>query len=175
MRPIVITGGPGAGKTSIIEQLAQQGCVTFAESSRNVIEQQLVVPNGILPWTDLPAFANLCLALMQQQKQQANQQAGFCFVDRAIPDIVAYLQLGGCQVSSSILSACQGYHRQVFSCQPEPSIYVQDDVRPHSFDEAMQVHVLINKIYTQLGYQVVDVPWGSIEQRVLFIQQQLRA
>ena len=173
MKPIIITGGPGAGKTSIIDALSLQGFATFPESSRYLIEQQSQLEQGILPWDNLAQFAELCLEHMQRQKEQALQVDGMSFMDRAIPDIVAYLKLGHQLVPDHIRNAGLGYHAQVFVCRPHSTIYVQDEVRPHSFEQACEVHDLIIDIYTELGYKVIDVPWASIEQRATYIIQQL--
>jgi len=170
MKPIVITGGPGAGKTTLIAALAQYGYATFAEGSRTLIEQQSQQPNGILPWTNLPEFARLCLRLMGDQKLTA-QQSQVAFMDRAIPDIVAYLKVGGCKVEQEFLTQSAGYHSQVFTCRPESSIYVQDEVRPHSFDEALHIHQVLVDTYVELGYQVIEVPWGTVEERVRYVCQ----
>ncbi len=51
MKPIIITGGPGAGKTTLIDALAQSGLATFPEVSRTLIEQESAKPNGILRGT----------------------------------------------------------------------------------------------------------------------------
>ncbi|WP_428775174.1 AAA family ATPase [Vibrio sp.] len=170
MQPIVITGGPGAGKTTLLTALGQLGYATFAEGSRTLIEQQSSLEHGILPWTNLPEFARLCLALMAEQKRSASQYQ-VAFVDRAIPDILAYLELGGCQALPGMIEASAGYHRQVLACRPEASIYVQDAVRPHSFEEALQIHHSLVNVYTKLGYQVVEIPWGTVPERVEFVCQ----
>ncbi|WP_447474750.1 AAA family ATPase [Vibrio harveyi] len=170
MTPIVITGGPGAGKTTLLNALGELGYTTFAEGSRTLIEQQSQLDNGILPWTNLPEFANLCLELMGKQKREALNHP-VAFVDRAIPDIVAYLKVGGCPVEQAFLIESAGYQSKVLTCRPEASIYVQDDVRPHSFEEALQIHQTLVDTYTELGYEVVEVPWGSVAERVVFVRQ----
>ncbi|MCG9683848.1 AAA family ATPase [Vibrio sp. Isolate23] len=170
MKPIIVTGGPGAGKTTLIEALAEYGYATFSEGSRTLIEQQSQQPEGVLPWTDLPEFARLCLELMVEQKLTA-QQSQVAFMDRAIADIVAYLKVDGCKVEQEFLAQSAGYHSQVLSCRPEASIYVQDDVRPHSFEEAIDIHDMLVKTYSELGYQVIEVPWGTVKERVAFIRQ----
>ena len=170
MQPIVITGGPGAGKTTLLNALGGLGYATFAEGSRALIEQQSQLDNGVLPWTNLPEFANLCLELMGKQKQDALSHE-VAFVDRAIPDIVAYLKVGGCAVEQTFLTESAGYQSKVLTCRPEASIYVQDDVRPHSFEEALQIHQTLVDTYAELGYEVIDVPWGSVEKRVAFVRQ----
>ncbi|GEA24065.1 AAA family ATPase [Vibrio harveyi] len=170
MTPIVITGGPGAGKTTLLNALGELGYATFAEGSRTLIEQQSQLDNSILPWTNLPEFANLCLELMGKQKREALNHP-VAFVDRAIPDIVAYLKVGGCPVEQAFLIESAGYQSKVLTCRPEASIYVQDDVRPHSFKEALQIHQTLVDTYTELGYEVVEVPWGSVAERVVFVRQ----
>ena len=170
MTPIVITGGPGAGKTTLLNALGELGYATFAEGSRTLIEQQSQLDNGILPWTNLPEFANLCLELMGKQKREALNHP-VAFVDRAIPDIVAYLKVGGCPVEQAFLIESAGYQSKILTCRPEASIYVQDDVRPHSFEEALQIHQTLVDTYTELGYEVVEVPWGSVAERVVFVRQ----
>ncbi|MDC5850536.1 AAA family ATPase [Vibrio europaeus] len=170
MEPIVITGGPGAGKTTLLAALAEYGYATFSEGSRTLIEQQSQLPDGILPWTDLPKFARLCLRFMGDQKLTA-QQSTVAFMDRAIPDIAGYLKVGGCEVGQEFLDQGVGYHSQVFVCRPETSLYVQDEVRPHSFEEALQIHQVLVETYTELGYQVIEVPWGTVAERVAFVRQ----
>lgn len=172
MAPIIISGGPGAGKTTLLNALGDAGFATFSEGSRTLIEEQSQLTHGVLPWTDLPGFAKLCLELMGKQKQLAGQHE-VAFVDRAIPDIIGYLKMGQCGVDEVYRVESKGYHSQVFVCRPEASIYVQDEVRPHSFEEAVQIHQLLCETYVELGFEVIDVPWCSVEERVEFVKSQL--
>ncbi|GAK82865.1 predicted ATPase [Vibrio ponticus] len=47
---------------------------------------------------------------------------------------------------------------------------MQDEVRPYPFAGALAIHDALVAIYQQLGYQVVEVPWGSLDERVAFIE-----
>ncbi|MDV7104137.1 AAA family ATPase [Vibrio sp. TH_r3] len=169
MKSVVITGGPGAGKTSIIELLSKHGYCTFEESSRHLIEQQSQLSDGVLPWTNLEQFAQLCLDMMLQQKKSSQAKLDICFFDRAIPDICAYLQLGNLEVETSFIEASSGYYNKVFFCAPNADIYSQDEVRPHPFSEALDIHQLLLDCYRNFGYQPIEVPWGTVEERVDFI------
>lgn len=169
MQPIIISGGPGAGKTSLLNALANKGYRTFPEVSRTLIREQAELSDGVLPWTNLPAFAALCLEHMSAQRREALRSTMPSFVDRAIPDICAYLAVGGEPVAAHYRDAAQGYHPQVFFCAPNASIYVQDDERPHSFAEAQAIHAQLKATYQSLGYEVVDVPWDGIEARANWV------
>lgn len=169
MQPIIITGGPGAGKTALLNAIGQHGYLVFPEVSRTLIRQQSLLDGGILPWTDLPRFAELCLDLMSEQRSQAGKGTIPAFVDRAIGDICAYLEIGGEAVAEHYVEAAKGYHPTVFFCAPQADIYVQDDERPHSFEEAEQIHQALLATYDGLGYRVVEVPWGSIEERANWV------
>lgn len=170
MDPIIISGGPGAGKTTLLHALAERGFTTFNEVPRDLIEQQSQLENGILPWDNLPAFAELCLEAMQQQKQQAMSEK-VAFLDRAIPDICAYLSGAGLPLAQRYLAGSRGYHHQVFFCQPNEFTYVQDEVRPYPFSEALELHQQLLTSYQNLGYHIIEVPWASVSERAEFVAQ----
>ena len=69
--------------------------------------------------------------------------------------------------------ASQGYHPQVLFCRPEASIYVQDDVRPYPFEEALEIHHALVRVYQELWYEVVEVPFMSVDERLHFVERYL--
>ena len=48
----VITGGPGTGKTSLIEELKTVGYQTVKEVARDIIKEQQLQGGNALPWKD---------------------------------------------------------------------------------------------------------------------------
>lgn len=48
----VVTGGPGAGKTCLINELARRGFHTIPASGRAIIREEIVRGGDALPWTD---------------------------------------------------------------------------------------------------------------------------
>lgn len=56
----VVTGGPGAGKTSLITELAHRGFHTIPESGRAIIREEMASGGDALPWADRMAYAERC-------------------------------------------------------------------------------------------------------------------
>lgn len=156
---IIISGGPGSGKTTLLEELNSRGFQTFPEIPREIIEKNLNEGTELLPWVDLQAFAGECYRRMVHQK--AGVRGAYAFVDRAIGDIIAYMHIGGLDGEKFIPHAVVGYENTVFLMKPSPDIYIQDEVRPHSFGEALEIHKEIERVYRTLGFSIVCLPAGS--------------
>ena len=58
---IVITGGPGAGKTTLVDHLSRAGFAVMTEAGRAIIQEQTAIGGQGLPWLDLVLFAELML------------------------------------------------------------------------------------------------------------------
>ncbi len=171
--PVIISGGPGAGKTTLIKALESAGYSVGHEIPRRLIAEQRTKNDGILPWFDLAGFAQLCFSEMFEQRESLLTSSP-TFVDRAIPDICGYLENADLTVGESILAESKtGYHKTVFLCKPVTKYYVQDDFRPYPFSEALELHDSLIKTYTGLGYHLIEVPWGKTSERVDFVLKSL--
>ncbi len=167
----IITGGPGSGKSTLLEALAAAGHVCYPEVSRELIREQSALPQGVLPWSNLPAFARLAIEAMMQQHDHALAAGAACFFDRAIPDIFGYLQHGGYPVPEHYLEAharCS-YERDLFMLPPWPEIYVNDLERPQSYEESVALYEALCRVYRSLGYRLHEVPKTSVEERTAYL------
>ena len=170
--PYVITGGPGSGKSTLLNVLSERGYCCFEEVSRRLIKEQAALGNGIMPWDNLPAFAELAVEAMVQQYRMSQKTGGICFFDRAIPDVFGYLMNSGFSVPpgyKNLLEVCR-YQHDVFILPPWPDIYEQDDERPQTYDEAVSIYHALCKAYDSCGFTLHDVPKSSVEKRVAFIE-----
>ncbi|GAL37150.1 predicted ATPase [Vibrio maritimus] len=52
---------------------------------------------------------------------------------------------------------------------PTRETYVQDEVRPYPFEEALSIHQALSLQYQSLGFQVIEIPLMSVQQRVEFV------
>ena len=89
----VITGGPGSGKSTLIEALAGQGICTMPEAGRAIIQDQVAIGGEALPWSDRRAFAELMLCWEMRSYRAALRLSGPVIFDRGVPDVLGYLHL----------------------------------------------------------------------------------
>ena len=176
---IVLTGGPGTGKTTIMEQLDVLGHDCQHEISRQIILEGQKNGGEQLFLEDPLAFSQ---ALFQGRKNQyLNAQnpdnknpRSAVFFDRGLPDIVAYMDYLNQPSPERFLRDLETHrYDYVFILPPWQAIHTQDNERYESFDQGQKIHQHIVNRYEQLGYQPITVPIGSIGQRTDFILNEL--
>jgi len=167
----VITGGPGSGKTSLIDALARAGYAHTVEAGRAIIRDQLAIDGPALPWRDPVAFAELMLSWELRSYRMAETATGPVFFDRCVTDLVGYLALMGRPLSAHIARAAERfrYNRRVFLAPPWPAIYTQDAERKQTPEEAVRTSEALVTAYTSCGYQLVHLPLVSVEERARFV------
>ena len=172
---IVITGGPGTGKSTLINDLIKKGHTCLEEISRQVTLDakkqgidQLFLTNPLL-------FSEMLLKGRQKQFVDADiYKNETIFFDRGIPDIIAYMDYIGDIYPKRFIAACDNlrYH-QVFILKPWREIYTSDNERYENFDQALQIHDHLVNTYQKFGYDLVDVPFDTVENRTDFILKSL--
>jgi predicted ATPase len=170
-RFFVLTGGPGSGKTSLIEALKDRGFETAPEAGRGIIRDQMAIDGPLLPWKDPGMFAETMLAWEMRSHHAAEPKTGPVFFDRGVPDIVGYLRLTGLRVPDHVEEAAQRfrYNRRVFIAPSWREIFKQDDERRQSFEEAQRTHDAMVEAYADYGYELVPLPCAPVEERLAFI------
>lgn len=172
---IVVTGGPGAGKTTLIAALAERGLPTMPEAGRAVIKAQSAAGGSGLPWADRALFAELMLAADLESHRNAHGRPGPVIFDRGIPDIAGYLALCGLPVPQPLgqaMAQCR-YARKVLLAPPWRAIFGQDAERRQDFDEAVRTCRTVAAAYAEQGYELVELPCVSVELRVAFVAEHL--
>ncbi len=167
----VITGGPGSGKTTLIDALEAVGFARTIEAGRGVIQDQAAIGGPALPWRDPRAFAELMLGWEMRSYRTAERLPGPVFFDRGVPDVVGYLRLMRLTVPAHIEKAAElfRYHRRVFIAPPWREIFAQDAERRQDFAEAERTHEALAETYAGLGYELVTIPVAPVAARRQFV------
>ncbi len=172
---IVIIGGPGTGKTTIIDGLVQNGYCCYPEISRQVTAQaqqqgieQLFLENPLL-------FSELLLEGRKKQFLDAHQEPhNIVFLDRGIPDVLAYMHYIGDSYPSFFHAACKEHiYSKIFILPPWEDIYVSDQERYENFEQAQLIHDHLVETYQKYGYELIEVPKDTVDKRILFILEQI--
>lgn len=172
----VVTGGPGSGKSSLIDALTRRGLRAMPEAGRAIIQDQVRIGGSALPWANREMFAELMLGWELRSYHEALPMDGPVLMDRGIPDIVGYLTLCGLPVPAHIDAAAQlyPYNNCVFLAPYWDAIFTQDTERRQDRREAEETGRIMAETYTRLGYRIVELPLVGVEERAGFVMDRLR-
>ncbi len=170
----MITGGPGSGKTTLINSLKKSGFCVFSELARQMIQDGGKAPILSLQTKNDGLFFKEILLKRIRQHQAASEKT-ISFFDRGIPDSLAFLNFMGLEKPSILSKAIDKYryNTTVFLLPPWEEIYKNDAVRQESFKESEILFKLIKEAYLESDYLIEELPIGSVEKRVLFIKDKL--
>ena len=172
---IVIIGGPGTGKSTIIDGLVAKGFCCYPEISRQVTLEakqqgieQLFLENPLL-------FSELLLEGRKKQFKSALEETHkVVFIDRGIPDVLAYMHYIGDSYPTHFDLACrENLYTKIFILPPWEEIYVSDEARYENFEQAELIHEHLTETYQNYGYELVEVPKDTLDNRILFILDEI--
>ena len=163
----VLTGGPGVGKTTLLEHLRSLGYSTVREAARDVIGEQMKLGTDVLPWKDQPAFQRRVLKVQLEREESAT--GPLIFADRGVPDGIAYLRASGLGVLRELLENARDRYEGVFLVEPLEGGYRPDPERREGPEAAHELHDAVETTYLDLGYQIVRVPPMPVAQRSAFV------
>lgn len=172
---IVITGGPGTGKTVLVRELEKRGYSCFHEIIREMTEaakkdedpeRHLVNPLSFV--RDPLSFNRRILnGRIDQFRDAVHFQDPFVFYDRGIPDVLAYMDYFKQVYDGEFSEPCRNLrYDHVFLLPPWREIYTRDDERMESFEQACEIHQCLEKTYMQFGYRIHSLEVGTVEYRI---------
>lgn len=172
---VVIIGGPGSGKTTIIDRLLQMGHCCYPEISRQVTLE--AKQNGIEQlFLEKPLlFSELLLEGRKKQFRNAHDEPHpVVFIDRGIPDVLAYMHYIGDAYPASFDEACREHkYHKIFLLPPWEEIYESDNERYENYDQAKLIHEHLVETYSKYGYDLIEVPKETVENRISFMLERL--
>lgn len=175
-RRIVISGGPGSGKTSLISHLERKGHTCMPEISREVTIAAQKKGMSQLYLKDPLLFSEKILkGRLEQFIEVPEWTEGYIFYDRGMPDVTAYLEYTATDYPIAFSKTCKhNSYDAVFLLPPWEAIYSKDNERYESFEEAKKLYPFLKKSYQKFDYSAIEVPFGTIKYRAAFILDKLK-
>ena len=165
----VVTGGPGGGKTTVLNALRDRGYQTVPEAARRIIKDRVAA--GLSPRPDPVSFGQEILSSDIEKYQNATACDHAVFFDRGVLDALYMLNSAGALTGKDVERYIQRfpYNEVVFLLPPWREIYVSDSERDQSFEESVEVYEGMKAWYAKWGYETVEVPRDNVNKRVSFI------
>jgi len=170
-KKIVITGSPGSGKTSLILFLEENGYQCQNEISRQVTLNAQKKGIDQLFLSDPILFSqHLLEGRLKQYQEVGHLKKTILFYDRGLPDITAYMDFKNVSYPESFHTTCnKNRYDTVFILPPWKDIYTQDNERYETYEEAKKIHKFLTQSYRKYGYEIIEVPFGNLKERMKFI------
>lgn len=165
----IITGGPGAGKTTIINALGKKFTV-IPEAATTIIERE--IHQGISnPWRADDYHIKVNQLNLANQIRAQNLSTPVIFFDRGFLDSLSYILLQKRKLYQFVIDCVQAsinatyFEKTVFFIDSLGFI-VPGPARNESLEESVQKAACLEKNYKALGYEIIHIPPGSLEERV---------
>lgn len=164
----VFTGGGGSGKTTLIRHLEARGERVVDENIRAVIREQADQGGDAVPWRDAKACCDLTTARDIADFDRLANETRRVFFDRGLMDMYG---TNGVAPSPALIEAIRTrrYNARVFVFPPWEEIYGTDAERREDWPRMLEVHDAIMQTLPRLGYEPVEVPTGTVEERAAFV------
>lgn len=159
----VISGGPGVGKTTLLQELRRRGIRCVPEPARAIIQAQVRIGGDALHHANRAKFRDLMLSHGILDYEAVAERNDPVFFDRGIAELSGYAPPVPDYVHNAIRT--YRYNPCVFILPPWKDIYRTDAERTHTWDEAVAVYRDIKQAYSAAGYLIVEVPPATVEQR----------
>jgi predicted ATPase len=194
MKRYVLTGAPGAGKTSVLRALEELGFPVVEEAATDVIaaEQQRGIEE---PWED-DGFIDKIVTLQRQRTTgavpgpgagamsgaaaRAGAGAGVQVHDRSVLCTLALARFLGRPVTPLLAAEVDRVvrervqEREVFLIRPIGFVE-RTAARRISYESSLAFERLHDAVYREHGYEIVDIAPGAVAERAAMIAGHIAA
>lgn len=168
----VITGGPCSGKTTIVNMLKAQGYKTTIEDARHYIDTQRLDGKTVEEIKKNQASFQSEVLNMQIEQEKELSPGEIVFLDRALPDALAYYRFLHLPVDEKLIQALQTVsYKKVFILDYLPLVH--DYARSEDEAAQKQIHELLAEVYHSLPFPVIHIPVLKPEERLDVILKNL--
>lgn len=168
----VITGGPSSGKTTTVNLLRDRGFSTTIEHARHYIDLRRIGGETVDEIRARQREFQRGVLEMQLKQEAALDPDQVVFLDRAIPDSLAYYRFLDLEPDPRLLQALKTVsYKKTFLLDLLP--LESDYARTEDRADQQTIHRLLTEVYTSLPTPVIRVPVLSPDDRADFIVSSL--
>ena len=168
----VITGAPCSGKTTIVNLLRERGYKTTIEHARHYLDTQRLDGRTTQEVRKNQIEFQLAVLKMQIEQEKELSANDVVFLDRAIPDAMAYYRFLNLPADEKLLEAISTvYYKKVFILEYLPLVH--DYARMEDEEAQKQIHKLLTEVYESLPFPVIHVPVLKPQERIDLILKNL--
>ncbi len=163
----VLTGGPCAGKTTLIEEFKRRGHNVLPEAAQIVLLEQLALGRTV---EELGNSTDWFGAIVERKfaMERAVPPEELFFFDRGVPDSLAYYKFRDLPIDTFLRDAvAASTYRKIFLL--DLIEFESNGIRVESPEEARVLHEMLRKTYKDLGYEIQQVPVLPIAERADYI------
>ena len=165
----IISGGPGSGKTTLVQHLRLLGYPTVRETAREIIEWNLERGGKILPWIDRDLFDAHLVDICAEDYARTSAFE-IVFFDGCMLDVVPWrVHLEQNTNKYEALIGEFSFDQNVFVPEPWDAIHFSNSARPFSFDDCISITEKIANFYRKHDFKVTMVPPMSPIKRTRYV------
>lgn len=159
----------GAGKTTLVRELARRGVPVVPEPARVVIAEQRATGGRGTSDQDPKLFVDLMLALACRTFDEQTGSGPIIF-DRGLPDLIVHSEISGIDPAPAI-EACRTrrYADTVFLAAGWPEIYTTDEERTMTYEQAEAFGERVRDVYAELRYEIVELSRAPVSERASMV------
>jgi predicted ATPase len=172
----VLTGAPGAGKSTIINELERRGYRVVHEVARHHLQREHETGRSVkeIVADQLDLQRKIVAELVKIEDQFDHDE--IIFFDRALPDAIAYYRVFGLDPSELFPLLVVHRYKSIFLVEsPAWEITQTDKLRTENQELSRRIEDSIKSAYEELGYHLTHVPVQAVRQRAQYILNHLIA
>jgi predicted ATPase len=162
---VVLTGGPHAGKTTLLRELAARGQRVVPEAAIEVIAElvRTLGSDAARAWRSEHSDefqARIAERQVAIEREFEPRNGELCFFDRGVLDGLAYCRLHGRQPPPTLEAAVRGarYDLAVLCELVLPFTSRTETGRTSDERRAREIELLVRDVYREHGFEVLALP-----------------